>query len=1005
MVGSIRSGDRMKSTDLEAKTTPLAVSGSDAVAPVPAFAAPADGFSSANHTIESLPTGAVLGRYVILTTLGEGGMGVVYAAYDPELDRKIALKLLRDLGDAAGNEQARARMLREAQAMARLSHPNVISVHDVGIVDGRVFIAMEFVDGMTLRAWLQAEKRTLTETIAIFTQAGRGLGAAHAQGIVHRDFKPDNVLVGKDGRARVLDFGLAHGEASGNNSPMFDRATITGTELPSVLPENAALRPATHALDAKITQVGVVIGTPAYMSAEQFTGKTTDARTDQFSFCVALYEALYGEMPYSAENTKELARAVYHGAMQPEPPGRRVPKKIRQALMRGLLPKKEARYHSMDELLAALQIEPKRISWIWAAIAVTSIVILVGFGFMFKTREDPGAVCRTSKEKLIGIWDADRKRAISAAFLATDKPFAKEAHASVERTLDEYADKWMAMRTDACLATRVRGEQSQELFDLRMQCLNRRLTDLDALTDILVKGGADVVEKSGLASRALTGFEACANVEALRAVVPPPKDEATRAKVEAIRKQLAEAKALEWAGRFNDQLAIMEKLAADVGGIKYRPVEAEVFAGLARARHGTGSGKEAETLTMNAIFAAEAGRYDELAAEVWIRLATWQASLEGQELDRARTSTRHADALIERMEGNDSLRADLDVARGNIEYESGNYEQAREHYQAALATRERILGPEATEVARTLENLAMVARYQGRHDEALTYSKRALVLLEKNVGSNHPLVSKTLTTIGLTLEGRGDFAEARKMHERALTITDKTYGPEHNNMAVALTNLANTVGELGETDEAIALYTRALRIQEKNYGVGHAKTSNILQNIGATLEEVGRHQDALPYFEQALAIQIKSKGPDYVELCLPLSNMGATLASLKRYDEALEYFNRALNLARKAHGDKHPYIADALAGIGTVYIEQHQAAKALPLLEESLTMRITLDEDPLLIANVRYELGRAFWDSGKDKPHGLELVKEAQKSLQDSRSRAKGTAAEVDTWLRTHSLH
>ncbi|HRI68248.1 MAG TPA: tetratricopeptide repeat protein, partial [Polyangium sp.] len=706
-----------------------------------------------------------------------------------------------------------------------------------------------------------------------------------------------------------------------------------------------------------------------------------------------------------AEKLKELARAVYHGAMQPEPTGRRVPKKIRQALIRGLLPKKEDRFASMEALLTALQIEPERNTRTWFVVATALLIGAVGIGLTFKTREDPGAVCRTSQQKLSGVWDGERKRVIEKAFLATNKPFAKDAYKNLERTLDDYAEKWVAMRTDACLATRVRGEQSAELFDLRMQCLNHHLTDLHALTDILVQGGADIVEKSGLASRALAGFEGCADVDVLRAVVPPPKDEATRGKVEAIRRQLAEARALEWAGRFKDEATIMDKLTADVGQIKYRPIEAEVYALAARARHGMGSFKEAQSLAMNAIFAAEAGRHDELAADVWIRLATWQSALEGDELERARSSTGHASALVERMGGHDTLRADLDTARGNVEYEAGNYEKAREYYQAALATRERLLGPETTEVARTLENLAMVARYQGRHEEALTYSKRALALLEKNVGPQHPLVSKALTTIGLTLEAKGEFAEARKVHERALGITEKTHGLEHNNMAIGLMNLANAVGELGEADEAITLYTRALRIQEKNFGVGHAKTSNILQNIGATLESEQRHQDALPYFERALAIQEKAKGRDYVELCLPLSNMGMTLFYLKRYDEALASFNRALELARKTHGDKHPYIADALFGVGTVYLEQRQAAKGLPLLEEALIMRTTLDEDPLLIANSRYQLGRAFWESGKDKPHGLELVRKALESLQGGNPRSKRTVDEIETWLRTHTTH
>lgn len=988
----------MKSTELAEKTTPIALASAAAPALAPTIAVGAEGSSPDQGTLETLPKGAVLGRYVILALLGEGGMGVVYAAYDPELDRKIALKLLRDMGDAAGFEEARARMLREAQAMARLSHPNVIAVHDVGIVDDRVFIAMEFVDGMTLREWLRAEKRSLEQILAMFTQAGRGLAAAHAQSIVHRDFKPDNVLVGQDGRARVLDFGLAHADGRGNaDMPMFDRASITGQDLPLVVPIS-------NALDTKLTQAGMVIGTPAYMSAEQFTGKPTDARTDQFSFCAALYEALYGELPYAGENNRELARAVYHGAMQPEPPGRNIPKQIRQALVRGLGPKKESRFASMDELLAALRIEEKRSTWKMGVVATAMVVMAVGFGYALKTRQDPGAACQTRKEHLAGTWDTERKQAIREAFSATDKPYAKDAFAGVERALDEYTDKWAAMRKDACLATRVRGEQSEELFDLRMQCLAHRQTELRALTEMLAKGGAETVEKSVLAAQSLVGLDLCANVEALRSVVPLPKDDVTRAKVQAIREQLARARALELAGRYKEQIPIAEQAAADMGHVKYRPLEAEVYLSLARARQKGGAPQEAEKLAMNAVYASEAGRHDRLALDAWLALSQWLSALEGTELERARTSAAHAGALIERMHGDESLQAELDFAWGNIENESGNYEKAREHFKSALTIRERILGPDHPQVANTLQDLAMVARYQGHQEEALTYSKRALTILEKNLGPHHSLVSKALTTIGMIHESRGEFEEARNVHERALSITEQAYGPEHNNTAIALTNLANAIGEEGKNDEAIALYTRALGIQEKTFGVGHIKTANILQNIGATLTEIGKYQDGLPYYERALDITEKAKGPLYVELCLPLNNMAGALVHLKRYDEALQRFERAMDLARKTHGEKHPYIADALVGIATVHIERRQAPKAIPLLEDALAMRIALEEDPLLIAEAQFELGKALWDVGKDKPRAMDLVKAAQKSHQDHKGRVSEHSKEVETWLRMHTL-
>src|SRR5258708_23662444 len=235
--------------------------------------------------------GLSLGRYIVLNKLGRGGMGVVYAAYDPELDRKVAVKLLRAEADTKSNARAaQARLLREAQAMARLSHPNVISVHDVGALRTQVFIAMEFVEGKTLTRWLKEKPLTPREIVQTFLQAGKGLAAAHAAGLVHRDFKPDNVLIGNDGRIQLLDFGFARAveDVVGYAPTLPPQVVASGLSTP-------------RQLEARLTRSGAFLGTPAYMAPEQLLRTTIDARADPFSFCVALYEALYGKRPLSAQ--------------------------------------------------------------------------------------------------------------------------------------------------------------------------------------------------------------------------------------------------------------------------------------------------------------------------------------------------------------------------------------------------------------------------------------------------------------------------------------------------------------------------------------------------------------------------------------------------------------------------------------------------------------------------------------------------------------------------------
>ncbi len=309
-----------------------------------------------------------IGRYVLLRTLGKGGMGVVYAAYDEDLDRKVAVKLLHSSHQA--DTELRLRIVREAQALARVSSPNVVHVYEVGEIENEMFIAMEFVNGTTLTKWQAAQKRTRQEIMHMYLAAGRGLLAAHQAGLTHRDFKPDNVLVGSDGTPKVADFGLArrHGDETEAGTP--GAAEASSGQL-AVTPHLFAL-----------TQEGTVVGTPLYMSPEQHLGEVADRRSDQFSFCVALYEALYGELPFAGKSLPTLRHNVVRGKLQPRPAGSRVPLPVHQALLRGLEVLPEKRFPSMQELLAALAFDeardpaaaPRARRWVTGGVVAFSII-------------------------------------------------------------------------------------------------------------------------------------------------------------------------------------------------------------------------------------------------------------------------------------------------------------------------------------------------------------------------------------------------------------------------------------------------------------------------------------------------------------------------------------------------------------------------------------------------------------------------------------------------------
>ena len=293
---------------------------------------------------DMLRRGSTVGRFTVLERLGAGAMGVVYAAYDPELDRKIALKLLRPQEQTADQERRQARMVREAKAIAKVSHPNVVGIFEIGVHDGHVFMAMEHLAGGTLQSWVIAKKRHWRDIVKMFIQVGHGLAGAHAEGLIHRDFKPDNVLIDKNGVPKVVDFGLV-------------RLSAAAEDLTTSGPLDVAAVPAAAA-PAALTRTGALTGTPAYMAPEQFRGHPVDARTDQFAFCVSLYEALYGERPFPGDNLIALADSVTIGRIREAPKGTDVPGWVRRAFLRGLSINPDSRFPGVEQLIDVLADDP-----------------------------------------------------------------------------------------------------------------------------------------------------------------------------------------------------------------------------------------------------------------------------------------------------------------------------------------------------------------------------------------------------------------------------------------------------------------------------------------------------------------------------------------------------------------------------------------------------------------------------------------------------------------------
>ncbi len=906
---------------------------------------------------EPMQRGQTLGRYVVISLLGKGAMGVVYAAYDPELDRKVAVKLLQTGG--AGSSQGSggtARLLREAQAMAALSHPNVITVHDVGTIGDEVFVAMEFIDGWTLKEWVKVEKRSVEQVLGVFAAAGRGLAAAHAAGLVHRDFKPDNVMVGRDGRVRVMDFGLAR-KLRAESVPRDPAAAAPPAES----------KPLTQSLAGKmeLTQTGAVLGTPAYMSPEQHMGGDADARSDQFSFCVAAYEALYGERPFAGDSAAAIAFQIYQGRIREEKHSAFVPGWARRALVRGLERDPESRYPDMHALVEALSRDPrgrlKRVA------AVAAIVVAASGGAYAYATVGSVEVCAGASDKLSGVWDEARRAEIEATLLGTSRPHAVETWTRVEAGLDAYTDSWAAAHRDACEATRVHGEQSEELLDLRMMCLRERLEGLASVTTMLVADDPMLLDRAVDAVVGLPSLEACADIEALTAPIRPPADPDTREAVAKVRDRLATIRTSVSAGRYPEGLEAARAAVERARELGHAPTLADALLWLGRLETLSGEQAEAEATLLEAAETAAEGHHDRTAATAWTELVRLIGA------DQARPAEglllgRVAQAAMTRGDSGPEDEADLAAALAAVHEFQAKYDEARAELERALALRESELGRAHPVVSRTLIALGDVARQQGKYDEAQAKFETARASLESALGAGHPEVARVYNSLGNVAFRAARFEDAVAFHEKALTIREAALTEQHTDVAASLNNLGAAHEALRQFDRATQRHERALKIRREALGDKHPKVAMSLNNLGNVSQNRGDVERAIRLYEQALAIKKEALGDDHPSTAQTLGNLGNCYRALDRNAEALPYLEQVLAVFRKTLGDDHPDVAGAHVNLAQLLgqLDRHRerlehAAAAVQIYEKGVGL-----DSPATAAAIS-QRGQAIFDLGD--PH------------------------------------
>lgn len=910
-------------------------------------------------------------RYEVKRLLGRGGMGAVYLARDQVLGREVAVKLH---GAGSGGD----RLQREARAMAKLAHPNVVTVFEVASFEDRLYVAMEYVKGGTLGSWLRAAPRTWRETVEILVGAGQGLAAAHAAELVHRDFKPENVLVGEDGRPRVSDFGIAHVQTRASDKII----SVTVTIDPS----------------KPMTMTGSVLGTPAYMAPEQLIGDPVDARADQFAFCIVAWEALFGERPFSGTSLATLAASI---ALQKlSRPGKtNVPQRVVDIISRGLANDPAKRYPDMAALLADLRGTiggGKR--WLVAA-ALGAVPIAVVATFLATRGNEKAGECAVGVEQFTGAWDAAASEKLRGAFEAARPKDGAAIHGRVAGVLDAYASSWARARRDACEATRVRGEQSEVALDLRMSCLDRKRAEVAALVRALSEADAGTVMGAQRAAFGLSSLSACEDVPGLSAPVQPP-DPTSRTRVDELRAVFAEANALRLLGKTKAALAKAKEVVAGAAALKYRPLEAEALTLAGDLEERSGDVAAGIKTLEQAVVAANAGNHRLAAAEAWSRLA-WIRGYRERDFDRAMLDVQMAAAAIEGAGGSPELAAQLTHYEALILETKGKGAEAKQKYLASLAAWERLGEKDTPKLALVFNDLGTVERKLGDLEAALSYHERALAIRTREFGENHPWVFSSVINIGNVAWSKSDYDSAIRSFERALAIAAEVFPPNHPQTALALSNLASAYDHKDMAAEAIATYRRALAMSEALRGPTHPQVADTLRNFANVLAEADQRDEAKQHFERALSIMTERTDDPLLPKLLADHGQLLIKDDPRRAEEMLQ---RAVSLGDAAD-PKDSEIAYPLTALGQLYLDTARVALARPLLERALVLRASEGEDgdAEAFANTELLMAKVLWTAPADHGRAIELATSAKARLEKASLTKKKVYASAAEWLATRS--
>jgi tetratricopeptide (TPR) repeat protein len=919
-------------------------------------------FSSLHARMFGVAESVTVGRFVILRKLGAGAMGAVFAAYDPQLDRKVALKVLtRSSTDDVGE----ARLHREARALARLRHANVVAVHEVGSHGGERFIAMDLVEGETLREWL-ATPRPWRAIVDVFIEAGHGLIAAHDAGLVHRDFKPDNVLV-EHGHARVVDFGLSR--------PGGFASSAGDTGGP--------------ARDG-ITNTGAVVGTPAYMAPEAFDGDANEA-CDQYSYCASLYEAIHGVRPFGGATIEALRVAVLERRWARPVAGRRTPAWLRRAITRGLAAEPGERWPDMRALLRELE-RHRRTPFATVAISTGIAGSLAGAAAvaMWSTPMDRCA----ADPRLTAIWNPARADAIAEAFAATGLPFADDGWRRAQPILERYADEWHRMQQQACSATYRSQESSEAMFDLRMQCLDRRLDELSATLDRFEAADRGVVANAVPASLGLGSIAPCGDLEALarqpsdRGPAPP-----------ALLARLARVHSARRTGAYVEALDEARAVASEADDARRPDVAAEAYwlAGVLEQR--VGDEPAAERDVRVAIERAEEAADDAMRAQAQTSLVSLLAGRHA--IDAAQQWVGLTRATLSRLGEPPRLRAALAATEGDAFYAAGEYARALELRREALELKQEYLDEVDPELAAAHSALGAALAEVGRLEEAREEHAFALAMRVRALGEQHPDVARGHNHLAAVLMLQGDLEGAIAEAQQAIDLGSIAFGPDDDFVGSALVNLASAIAQGPDAMASVPYFERAVAIFEKSPSADGAALSVVLGNLGRVLAHSTTPSRAIEVLTRARALQLAQLGPEHSDLVYTENNLATAYLRTDRLADARVSADRAADLARRTLPPDHPMLAVALRTVGGVARAQGDLVAARTILEEAAALLERTEHRSAQLGEVRFDLAKVF-DALGDPARARALAKTARDDVASDGPQHFVYLAEIDAWLAAH---